>query len=232
VDASKDAMEGKILWTFLYADCQHEVLAVKSGVRITISYDVFLRDKVKSAAAADIQDTRAEPLHALLNTIMDRSSKFLPEGGRLAFGLRHSYARDRHANTFVDGLEDRLKGIDAVLVKVMDDLELEWGFTAVYNFLPGERYWGGAESDEEEDVPDPAVHPRLLISDDFSLVEGQEIDECTPLREAVMEAGAKWDEELIWVTTPSNYEVEIDYIAYGNQVSLVVLSPGRRISLP
>lgn len=40
-DWAAASLEGTISWGFLYADCDHEVLPVLSGTRITISYDVF-----------------------------------------------------------------------------------------------------------------------------------------------------------------------------------------------
>jgi hypothetical protein len=194
-----DTGAGSIFWSFLYADCEHEVLPVKSGIRFTISYDVYLRDKPYRYAS----DSRGDPLHDLFDRIMHNKSAFVTDGGELAFGLRHSYARDRDRLSFVDGLEYRLKGIDGVLMEVLDAFELDYYFLAAYK-VDG---WPC-------DVASGYRGPCVLVSEDFNILEGAYVEGY----DGVAEAGAVFDEDLIWVTEPRHFEVESDYVRYGNEV--------------
>jgi hypothetical protein len=175
------------------------VLPVKSGIRFTISYDVFLRDKPYGYTS----DSRGNPLHDLFGRIMHNKSALLTDGGELAFGLRHSYARDRDRLSFVDGLENRLKGIDGVLMEVLAEFELDWYFLAAYEV-------DGPPCDLASDYGGPCV----LVSEDFNILEGA----CVEERDGLAEAGAVLDEDLIWVTEPRHFEVESDYVRYGNEV--------------
>ena len=36
----------KIQWAAFYSDCEHEVLEVKSGHRITLTYNLYVRERV------------------------------------------------------------------------------------------------------------------------------------------------------------------------------------------
>ncbi|KAK0505173.1 hypothetical protein EDD18DRAFT_1456554 [Armillaria luteobubalina] len=86
-------------WTFgaekmLAKMTQHEVLPVTSGVRVTLTYNLYLEDKkptvpalvAKSSGDPTPVDALKPALQALLT-----DKNFLPEGGLMGFGLRHQY---------------------------------------------------------------------------------------------------------------------------------------------
>ncbi|SJL14400.1 uncharacterized protein ARMOST_17856 [Armillaria ostoyae] len=80
-----------ISYIAFYSDVEHEVLPVTSGVRVTLTYNLYLEDKpivpsLLSKAESPIVDHVKEALEHLLS-----ASDFLPEGGMLRFGLRHQY---------------------------------------------------------------------------------------------------------------------------------------------
>ncbi|KAK0184839.1 hypothetical protein F5146DRAFT_1228479 [Armillaria mellea] len=74
-----------------YSDVEHEVLPVTSGIRVTLTYNLYLEDKptvpsLLPNTESPIVDHVKEALERLLS-----ASDFLPEGGMLGFGLRHQY---------------------------------------------------------------------------------------------------------------------------------------------
>ncbi|PBK87689.1 hypothetical protein ARMGADRAFT_451542 [Armillaria gallica] len=80
-----------IFYIVFYSDVEHEVLPVTSGVRVTLTYNLYLEEKpivpsLVSSAESPIIDHVKEALEGLLS-----ASDFLPEGGMLGFGLRHQY---------------------------------------------------------------------------------------------------------------------------------------------
>lgn len=73
----------QIVWAFLFNDCEHEVLPVNSGTRITLAYDVF-QDDVKNITSSDQnQDSRSDKLKELLSDFKNDESN---ESLCLAFG--------------------------------------------------------------------------------------------------------------------------------------------------
>ncbi|PBK68252.1 hypothetical protein ARMSODRAFT_1019832 [Armillaria solidipes] len=80
-----------ISYIAFYSDVEHEVLPVTSGVRVTLTYNLYLEDKpivpsLVSSTESPLVDHVKEALQNLLS-----ASDFLPEGGMLGFGLRHQY---------------------------------------------------------------------------------------------------------------------------------------------
>lgn len=119
---------GSIGWCFLYADCEHEVLPVKTGMRITLAYDVFYAD----VPELTIGDTRGNGMLALLAKVFDPRNNLFPNGAKLGFGLRHAYAGNQ-GWVQMNQLENRLKGIDRTLLSVIKECGLEWKTKAVYD---------------------------------------------------------------------------------------------------
>ncbi|KAK0434258.1 uncharacterized protein EV420DRAFT_420033 [Desarmillaria tabescens] len=81
-----------ISYIAFYSDVEHEVLPLTSGVRVTLTYNLYLEDKLPapesllSITENPVTDHVKDALQNLL-----AASDFLPEGGMLGFGLRHQY---------------------------------------------------------------------------------------------------------------------------------------------
>ena len=112
---------GSVGWCFLYADCEHEVLPVKTGMRINLAYDVFYAD----VPELTVGDTRANGMLDILAKVFDLRNNLFPNGAKLGFGLRHAYA-GKQGWVQMDHLENRLKGIDRTLMSVIKECVLEW----------------------------------------------------------------------------------------------------------
>ncbi|SJL08216.1 uncharacterized protein ARMOST_11579 [Armillaria ostoyae] len=140
-----------ISYVAFYSDTEHEVLPVTSGVRVTLTYNLYLEDK-KPTAPAESSTGAA---------LTDKN--FLPEGGLLGFGLRHQYPftvskyRSGTSSFKIDGnpnddfndyirsgefiaqgrkklsqLADSLKGSDASILRACRELGLDSKIRILY----------------------------------------------------------------------------------------------------
>lgn len=194
--------KGSIHWCFLYSDCQHEVLKVTSGYRVTITYDVF-EWKVNSGNTLLTTDSRATHLKEYLM----RSESFLERGGTLGFGLKHVYPEEDFFWAFSQGSETPLKGVDRALMTAITQLGLTWKFQAVYD--PDTRY-------EEEDWK----NEQYILTSDFAALSDI-YDEHDYAVGALLEGGAHYATEVVWITYPTHFSVGNHYVSYGNEVSVV-----------
>lgn len=117
----KDDTSGMIHWVFLYSDCEHEILPITSGTRISVVYDVWCQPGPDSALSKELTP-HLDPVEKYLKELLADKTQFLPRGGNLAFGLRHRYAIE--ARSVYDDLKVQLKGGDRDLVKMLDRVGL------------------------------------------------------------------------------------------------------------
>ncbi|KZV64359.1 hypothetical protein PENSPDRAFT_757295 [Peniophora sp. CONT] len=105
-----------------YSDVEHEVLPVTSGYRVTVTYNLYfddVEDGTQPAPAFTSSDDITFSNH--LQSLLD-DPQFLPQGGYLGFGLRHSYPIQftEHFSPVKEGLQyllDVLKGADASVLR-------------------------------------------------------------------------------------------------------------------
>ncbi|EIW85815.1 hypothetical protein CONPUDRAFT_135362 [Coniophora puteana RWD-64-598 SS2] len=117
-----------------FSDTSHEVRPVKSGHRVTLTYNLYFTD-------APEQNTK--PSHTFPSSIQGFLTKYLrkltsalgvlPNGGYLVFGLRHKYALK--ASQKADTLREYLKGSDDILARACDELKLDWAPHVYYQKL-------------------------------------------------------------------------------------------------
>ncbi|KAH8114724.1 hypothetical protein DFH11DRAFT_1688810 [Phellopilus nigrolimitatus] len=196
-----------------FSDVEHEVTTVKSGYRVTLTYNLHYDD---DAAFANAQILKTLPMNesavkTALQALLEDDT-FLSEGGYLGFGLRHEYPielKPEKADT-VTYLASCLKGSDAVLMKACRELGLnaslnlfyrESQYRARYEMIVGKepKVDGRSLHDDEK------LWEHLRDKYDASLVKsGSEYEEA--------------DFSICWVTerTPFN-ALKATYIAYGNQ---------------
>jgi hypothetical protein len=225
---------GSIGWCFLYSDCEHEVLPVESGLRVTLAYDVFYHSEAPATYPSGeekfvLGDSRANEMLALLSQAFDpqTSSDFFPNGATLGFGLRHAYA-GREGWVQMDYLDSRLKGIDRALLSVIIQCGLDWDIKAVYQFnnrevhsdatyiKEGKRAKGEWRPKNEYELSPQSwkFYAQVLLSDDPCLLDGNNYVE-DKYRELI-DAGAERRPDIVWITKPTLYESRNDYVAYGN----------------
>ncbi|KAK3722688.1 hypothetical protein LTR37_002259 [Vermiconidia calcicola] len=120
-----------IKWAAFYSDCEHEVLEVTSGHRITLTYNLFLAPGTSLLAG---QPTSLEPQCLPLAQSLRRmlaSEEFLPKGGYIGIHLAHSYPHTHpKLHAFVPSM---LKGVDMALYESIVAL----GYKAVLDQITG-----------------------------------------------------------------------------------------------
>jgi hypothetical protein len=201
-----------------FGDIEHEVSEVKSGYRVTLTYNLYFGDDkstIVSPTLLPVDDTEAKvkkSLIALLN-----NPNFLPGGGLLGFGLSHLYPINPH--TYLDKLGESLKGTDAAIKRACDSLSLEFSVKTVYN----SEYTEGvaclldhfAELGEFEIEDDIVMH----LQGEFSGLLVFDMDKIT-LRDA-KSSGFTDVRPILWVRplTERN-KIEASYVSYGNEATL------------
>ena len=82
--SGSDSDSPQIQWAAFYSDCEHEVLPVRSGHRITLTYNLYVtRGNGQLSNAPTALDVAQTPLYRHLEALIN-DGDFLPEG---EFGL-------------------------------------------------------------------------------------------------------------------------------------------------
>lgn len=105
--------EPAISWAAFYSDCEHEILEVTAGHRLTLTYNLYLTPGtgLLSGRTTSLQK-RELPLAQQL-TGMLTNPDFKPRGGYIGFYLAHSYPHThRTLHHFIPSM---LKGVDMML---------------------------------------------------------------------------------------------------------------------
>ncbi|VDB85566.1 unnamed protein product [Peniophora sp. CBMAI 1063] len=134
-----------------YSDVEHEVLPVTSGYRVTVTYNLYFDDAEDGAEAAVAPPPATATAFAThLQGLLD-DPQFLPEGGYLGFGLRHSYPIQFTEDMSpmrrgVQHLLDVLKGADAIVLRAAREAGLPAQLHIAYDT---KIYVGGYRGDRE-----------------------------------------------------------------------------------
>ncbi|XP_038068210.1 uncharacterized protein LOC119737727 [Patiria miniata] len=115
--ANLSADQAKVQWAAFYSDCVHEILPVKSGHRITVTYNVIRKKPSRSESGYGYcknqhfftgQKIKADQDAALNNIVADVLKITEKRRKQLGIFLRHKYTMSALA-------EGILKGLDQVL---------------------------------------------------------------------------------------------------------------------
>lgn len=156
-----------IAYTAFYSDVEHEVMPVKSGYRVTVTYNLYFSDP--SPAIPETSLVVQNPLVASAFRIeLERlltDPTFVPEGGNLMFGLRHQYPVELEnlewradKKALLQGMSAYLKGSDAVVYKVCGELGLRTLLQLVFE----DEDWDDREDDDGDYVPPEEDDPADL----------------------------------------------------------------------
>ncbi|KAI1101258.1 hypothetical protein F4804DRAFT_347774 [Jackrogersella minutella] len=194
-----------IQWAAFYSDCEHEVLEVRSGYRITLTYNLYaVRGNGQLAGHCNTLDLAHIPLYKHMRSILNRES-FMPEGGHLGFYTTHSYPHT--SNNFCT--PDTLKGLDMAIWECFQALGCGVCLRPVANY----RKW--------EDK-----HRRYIGATFPASVENG----CYELEEEVETyIFDKWTEQafgeeilysdVTWLNRPSHKELQMAFTTYGNEAT-------------
>jgi hypothetical protein len=82
-----------IQWADFYSDCEHEVLEVTSGFRVTLTYDLSWTN-APAPLVNPFMHEQSLPVFAHLQAAL-RDPNFCAQGGLLGFHCAHLYPRNR-----------------------------------------------------------------------------------------------------------------------------------------
>lgn len=103
----------EIQWAAFYSDCEHEVMEVTAGHRITLTYNLYARNTSGAdapQAGRGLLDPTQLPVYGILHSLLLQED-FMPDGGYMGVHTSHAYP---HTSTLAC-LPSTLKGIDMVV---------------------------------------------------------------------------------------------------------------------
>lgn len=228
--------ESAIAYVAFYSDVEHEITHIKSGHRISVTYNLYFASNNPSKSIIPVPSPDETAFKNALTSLLADVDVF-PNGGSLGFGLRHEYPVSQ--NTDLKVLMQCLKGSDAVIGRVCDQLSLTASLKFVY-------IGGGSYSDdvivdkianlrgvqiyyEEESLSDQlqshfggkrvrplgnATSPDPVPGEAFSGTDGDE-EHYDPIPQA------KEPVEIYWVTEMTEFaKLEQEYVVYGNEPAM------------
>lgn len=116
-EADSSERQPAIQWAAFYSDCEHEVLQVTAGHRITLTYNLFLSPGTGLLAGKPLNLISSRlPLVSRFQQALANPA-FAPQGMYIAFALTHSYP---HAHPSAFALMPKmLKGVDMALYEAV-----------------------------------------------------------------------------------------------------------------
>ncbi|KAJ7596075.1 hypothetical protein C8J56DRAFT_1116499 [Mycena floridula] len=207
------AIEGpSIGYIAFYSDIEHEVTPVTSGHRITLTYNLYVEKPLSPLLEKSTTETDISSIYLPLKAA---DSSFLPEGGRLGWGLQYSYLHlhgpDR-GSFDLQSILNALKGADSTLYRVCQALKLPATLYLLYDCYDDSQVLASSFPDLDNTDMEEPVAVRLV--DRFGgllIAKGEDFESSRRKFEEV---------KVTWVTTCTEFNrVETSYIAYGNQAS-------------
>ncbi|EAU84544.1 hypothetical protein CC1G_00063 [Coprinopsis cinerea okayama7 len=227
----------RLAFAAFYSDIEHEVTPVKSGYRVTVTYNLYCRkgqDPLSSRARIDIALSPAEvTLIAAMKAFLSRP-EILPSGGIVGFGLTHFYPIEPKADEDVDrAFEGVLKGGDALIERVCQYLGYKVKVKALYGYEEGNMGSSDTPSVRRMD----SYHSMYLTNrytssmDEYAERVDQENAE-EDWKAYWLETGAQVKsltdtgrssrrKAVLWLTRPNWLMAsKTAYMAYGNEASM------------
>ncbi|KAM7197776.1 putative 2og-fe oxygenase family protein [Naviculisporaceae sp. PSN 640] len=232
--SSGDAQQ--VQWAAFYSDCEHEVLQVQSGQRVTLTYNLYAGTSPSDplTQAPPIDKGLQLPLAQYLKNILSNKD-FMPEGGNLGFYATHAYPHSSSVfQAEIRSATERkttppLKGIDRALWQTAKALGCRVILRPAVNFV-----FESSDDDDDDDVeydsddneivparvPVQAIGRRLGFSVNNYRVENRD-DLVSVLEHDYNDYGVRY-QNFEWLNGPreENQEPALAYIAYGNEASV------------
>ncbi|KAF5547454.1 hypothetical protein FMEXI_5150 [Fusarium mexicanum] len=106
-----------IQWAAFFSDCEHEVLQVTEGHRVTLTYNLFWTNYGPASMSDNLRALDQESLHFFnaLEKLLEK--KHLMKEGLIGFSCTHSYPHTSKSST--NNLHHMLKGIDMVVYQAL-----------------------------------------------------------------------------------------------------------------
>ncbi|KAF8511950.1 hypothetical protein BU17DRAFT_96722 [Hysterangium stoloniferum] len=234
-------------WAFLFSDVEHEVLPVISGTRLTLAYDIFVKQhpKVDELFSLQLLDPLTFPLYHDLKAALE-DSRFLAQGGKVAIALSHQYPIERNKEsryyTYEYSIERNnelrhyvmyLKGMDATLYHIISSLGIPVSPRVVYDagrdFYSVKNVVGLVDDDNfapahvyEDESNYSTVIEVFYTSNALVYHEFDGMFEGSEAEFCESELNASVERSLIWARKPSKdvFMQSGTYITYGNEANV------------
>lgn len=214
-----------IKWAAFYGDCEHEVLEVTEGHRLTLTYNLYVvRGNGSLGGNAPALDPTTLPLY---NTVKDlvQSPGLWDEGGHIGYFCSHAYPHTA-TTKLIFMAPDNLKGADMAMYSIFRSLGLSVSFRPAFDEMiyPGEDHLH--ESDPED------AGEAMVLGRDGALKREvnfeEKFDEWIGRKESHWAQGRRrqWQEPIMkripsyvgyndvhWVNKPGYKEVQLSYLA-------------------
>jgi hypothetical protein len=225
--------EPSIGYVAFFSDVEHEVGHVKSGHRVTLTYNLYFGkpDPSNSQSAASERLSLPPAVHQTAFRESFRAlvenPEFLPDGGTLGFGMRHVYTiarTDDFAQSQPDPLEPiygALKGSDAVVYQATHALGFQPVLYMFYERPVVRGNFSGVVIDQVIGSNDDGIEEELSSVDSVLLHKGG-LEVC--------QNGTEYDgyfeknvERVEWVTPVKTFNRhESTFGTYGNETTMDV----------
>ncbi|KAK4183046.1 putative 2og-fe oxygenase family protein [Podospora australis] len=198
--------EPSIHWAAFYSDCEHEVLPVRSGHRVTLTYNLFAV-KPEPIGAENKLDL---PLVQYMDSVL-KNKDFMPNGGYLGFYTSHAYPHT--ADSFT---ESTIKGIDRVIWQGFQSLGCNVRVLPVLH----QDYIEMSDSDDE-DFPDTVIGKGLSK---MKIFYGQ-VDDSMYYKNYVLDSWGECEvqaRDVLWLNQGMHKQMQLAFTAYGNEAETYV----------
>jgi len=209
-----------------FSDVEHEVAPVISGHRVTLTYNLYF-DNDRGPSSKDpvsehlslLRGANENAFREAFQGLLE-NPEFLPQGGTLAFGLRHVYPIDPWKSRPLEHIYGTLKGSDAVVYQTARALGFQPVLYLFYEWTTPNDFPEAAVIDEvmdfNESFDEQAVVDIIkIIRRQGGIVTWEEGWEIDP------EKGYKNPEKIEWVTPVTTFNRQKgSYVTYGNEPSV------------
>ncbi|KAF5572387.1 hypothetical protein FPANT_13125 [Fusarium pseudoanthophilum] len=134
-----------IQWAAFFSDCEHEVLQVTEGHRVTLTYNLFWTNYGPASMSNNLRALDQESLHFFNALEKLLENKHLMKEGLVGFSCTHAYPHTSKSST--SNLHHTLKGIDMVVYQALKRI---LGTAEVAALVDDEEY----RHDEQESIPE------------------------------------------------------------------------------
>ncbi|USP77941.1 hypothetical protein yc1106_05215 [Curvularia clavata] len=210
-----------VQWAAFYSDCEHEVLEVTKGHRITLTYNLFAAPGVGDLAGnSPAMDVKQLPLFKKIRDAL-QDENFMPKGGYLGVFCQHAYAHSTKEGA--KALPTVLKGVDMAVYSVFKRLGQRVKVRPVFDLdnpgLWNDEYDDTQDEDEDQESEENGVKAFVgnscgqIVVTDAGGYEGSSNDEI------LRAAPGDWL-RVVWLNRPSSTNMSFVHMTYGNQAGV------------
>ncbi|KAJ4159938.1 uncharacterized protein LMH87_007873 [Akanthomyces muscarius] len=208
-----------IEWAAFYSDCEHEVMHVSSGNRLTLTYNLFAVHGAGrlTGNSLTLDPTRLPLYHAIERMV--NQDPFSGNGGTLGFWCSHAYAYNDSQEA---PLPATLKGADAAIWEILKALGIHVTVSPILKMDDDIRPYlkERVEDNKYNEKWVPAQMPsQWIIGKKFGIMadRGGSVEETRDHYKMYKRWGSYSDGPIYWLTTPTHAQLQLIYVAYGNE---------------